>query len=52
MRIPLKTAKMMLKGLFCLTKLLKRRKITSDTKINEKQKTKTDVGEKHWKQRD
>ena len=28
-----------------MTKMLKRRKITSDTKINEKQKIKTDVGE-------
>ena len=26
--------------------------ITVDAKINEKQKTKTDVGEKHWRQRD
>lgn len=40
------------KAPFCLTKLLKRRKIASDTKINEKQKIKTDVGEKHWRQRD
>ena len=45
-------AKIMLKGPFCLTKMLKRRKITSDTKTNENQKIKTDVGEKHWRQRD
>ena len=31
---------------------MKECKITSDTKINEKQKIKTDVGEKHWRQRD
>ena len=37
----------MSKGPFRLTKLLKRRKITSDTKINEKQKAKNRCGGKN-----